>query len=68
MAINQSTLLQKAAAYRDTIHESMRISASLGTAKSAFLCHSHKDEALVKGLLALFQELGIDLYIDPMCQ
>lgn len=64
MAINQSILVQKAVAYRDVLHESMRKSASLGTAKSAFLCHSHKDETLVRGLVALFQEAGIDLYVD----
>ncbi len=64
MAIDQSILVQKAAAYQDALHESMRKSASLGTAKSAFLCHSHKDETLVKGLLAQFQEVGIDLYIN----
>jgi hypothetical protein len=64
MAINQSVLLQKAAAYQETLHESMRKSASLGTAKSAFLCHSHKDETLVRGLIALFQEAGIDLFVD----
>lgn len=31
---------------------------------SAFLCHSHMDEELVRGLLALFQEIGISLYVD----
>jgi hypothetical protein len=64
MAISQSVLTHKAAAYRETLHESMRKSASLGKAKSTFLCHSHKDETLVKGLIALFQETGIDLFID----
>jgi len=64
MAINQSILAHKSAAYQDVLHESMRKSASVGTAKSAFLCHSHKDETLVKGLIALFQEMGIDVYID----
>jgi len=64
MAINQSVLVQKGLEYKDVLHESMRKSASAGTTKSAFLCHSHKDETLVKGLIALFQEAGIDLYID----
>ena len=31
---------------------------------SAFLCHSHKDEELVKGLIVIFKEAGVDLYID----
>jgi hypothetical protein len=64
MAINQSILAQKSGAYQDVLHESMRKAASVGTAKSAFLCHSHKDEILVKGLIAFFQEIGIDVYID----
>jgi len=64
MAINQSELIRKAAKYQEVLYESMQKSASLGKAKSAFLCHSHKDEALVKGLIAFFQEAGIDLYID----
>jgi hypothetical protein len=42
----------------------MQKSASAGRVKSAFLCHSHQDETIVKGLVALFQEEGIDLYID----
>lgn len=64
MALSQSVLTQKAAAYRETLYESMRKSASPGVAKSAFLCHSHRDATLVKGLIAFFQEAGIDLYID----
>jgi len=42
----------------------MRKSAGVGTIASAFLCHSHKDETLVKGLIAYFREEGIELYID----
>ncbi|MBI4913144.1 MAG: toll/interleukin-1 receptor domain-containing protein [Acidobacteria bacterium] len=64
MPIDQSVLAGKAAAYQDVLQEGMKKSASLGTTRSAFLCHSHKDETLVKGLLTLFNEAGIDLYID----
>lgn len=64
MAISQTVLTQKAFAYQETLHENMRKSASFGTVKSVFLCHSHKDETLVKGLIALFQEKSIDFYID----
>ncbi len=64
MAINQSILIQKAAAFRDSLNEEERLLASASTIKSAFLCHSHKDETLVKGLIAYFKEAGIDLYID----
>src|SRR5438445_2769559 len=31
---------------------------------TAFLCHSHKDGTLVKGLLNLFQEEGWHVYVD----
>ena len=64
MAINQSFLAQKSANYQETLYKSAQFSASAGRVKSAFLCHSHKDEILVKGLIAYFQEKGIDLYID----
>lgn len=64
MPISQSNLLSKSTTFRQSIYESMQKSASLSRRKSAFLCHSHKDEELVKGLLVLFQEAGGDLYID----
>lgn len=64
MPISQSDLTQKSALYREFINEGLQKSASVGKTKSAFLCHSHRDETLVKGLIALFQEKGIDLYID----
>lgn len=64
MAIDQSELIRKAASYQEVLHENLQKSASLGKIKSAFLCHSHKDQTLVKGLIALFKEAGIDLYID----
>ena len=32
--------------------------------QTAFLCHSHKDYELVKGLQVLLEESGWDLYID----
>jgi TIR domain len=65
MAIPQTTLRSKAASYA-VLSESMKVANSkqLSTKKSAFLCHSHKDEDLVKGLIILFQEQGIDLYVD----
>ncbi len=65
MAISQTTLRSKAASY-SVLSESTIIANSrkLGAKRSAFLCHSHKDEDLVKGLIILFQEQGIDLYVD----
>lgn len=64
MALSKSMLLNKAASFSRSIYESKQATASYTEQKSAFLCHSHKDEKLVDGLLALFEENGIDLYID----
>ena len=64
MVIKQSVLLEKSNRYRQ---EDMRIlekASFSGLKKSVFLCHSHKDEQLVKGLLVWFEETGIDLYVD----
>ena len=66
MAISQSLLTSKSLSYRQSLYESVQKSAYAGRVKSAFLCHSHKDETIVKGLIALFQERGVDLYIDWM--
>lgn len=32
--------------------------------KTAFFCHSHKDSNLVLGLRTVFEQKGIDLYVD----
>jgi len=64
MPIDQSVLRQKAFSYDRRLHEGLRTSASVGTMRRAFLCHSHQDEALVQGLTVIFREAGIDLYID----
>jgi len=32
--------------------------------QTAFLCHSHKDQSLAKGLQSYFSDNGLDLYID----
>lgn len=64
MAINQSELIQKASEYSEGLHANIKAAALLGRVKSAFLCHSHMDTTLVKGLIALFNEEGVDLYID----
>lgn len=64
MAISQFELIRRAPAYQEVLQESMEKMASLNRTKSAFLCHSHKDETLVKGLIAMFQNARIDLYVD----
>ena len=40
------------------------LGAKRGGVKTAFLCHSHKDSALVENLLLFFNEKGLNLYID----
>ncbi|MDD5652879.1 MAG: toll/interleukin-1 receptor domain-containing protein [Candidatus Omnitrophica bacterium] len=62
--ISQRSLLEKAARFQETILKGKQILETGGLRKSAFLCHSHKDDELVKGLLAEFQESGFDLYVD----
>jgi len=64
MPIAKSLLLSKASSYTQAIHESMDRATEAGLKKSAFLCHSHKDEDIVKGLIVLLRESGIDLYVD----
>jgi hypothetical protein len=34
--------------------------------KTAFLCHSHRDRTLVEGLIQIFKEEGVLLYVDWM--
>jgi len=64
MAISQSTLRSKAASYSRSRIKITCESYNLSKKKCAFLCHSHKDEELVKGLLVIFEEAGLDLYVD----
>lgn len=65
MAIDQGILRGKSRSY-GLFKEAREIAANavLTGLKMAFLCHSHKDEDLVKGLVVLFQELGVTLYVD----
>lgn len=65
MPINQDVLLSEAKQY-GKLYESIQKSAAQmkKSAKVAFLCHSHKDEELVKGLIVRFEKEGINLYVD----
>ena len=40
--------------------------SKLAGIKTAFLCHSHKDQTLALKLIALFAERRVDLYVDWM--
>lgn len=63
MPISQSELIQKSYRYsRDLVTEASIKNFSV--TKTAFLCHSHKDEALAKGLQVALKDEGIQLYID----
>jgi hypothetical protein len=62
MAISQSTLRSKAAQYTKSIRTAQEARAA--GKKTIFLCHSHKDEELVKGLVKLLAESGWDVYVD----
>ena len=76
MAIDQSTLREKAERYTNyqnkVFWESYNFnntnntfrSYTINPNKSAFLCHSHKDKELVKGLLVIFEESNLKLYVD----
>lgn len=67
MAISQLTLRSKACSYQHTLDNMQKaLSESHGTTqwRMAFLCHSHKDETLAKGLVVIFREAGLNLYID----
>lgn len=59
MAIAQAELL-RARQRRPLI----RLRALAGAQKTAFLCHSHRDDMLAEGLQALLAEQGVELYID----
>lgn len=63
MPISIDTL--RAASYRTRMYAARNISEakSLGI-KTLFLCHSHKDETIVKGLINLFCESGWHVYVD----
>lgn len=63
MPINTRTL--KSASYRRSgIFAGSITEARSKGIKTAFLCHSHKDEILAKGLQQILREDGWDVYID----
>lgn len=65
MAIEQHILRSKSRGYSQLKEKrELAENANFAGKKTAFLCHSHKDEELVKGLVVLFEELGVTLYID----
>lgn len=62
MAIAQFELL-RAGQRRPHLKSQIRA----GLQKTAFLCHSSRDDTLAEGLQALLAEQGVELYIDWEC-
>lgn len=61
MAIDQTILFAASNYYQSGLNKQ----ASDGrTYRTAFLCHSHLDEQLVKGLIVEFSRRGVKLYVD----
>ena len=64
MAIKLSTLRSAASrSSRIVVAKSLYEAASMKK-QTAFLCHSHMDQELAKGLQVLMKENGWDIYID----
>ena len=64
MAVSQDTLLEYS--QRENLQKSEAVTeeARLKGETTAFLCHSHKDAALAKGVQRWLRALGWDIYID----
>ncbi|MCW5794343.1 MAG: toll/interleukin-1 receptor domain-containing protein [Nitrospira sp.] len=63
MPVRIEALRSAATRYRPTLAKSLTEARAHGL-PTVFLCHSHRDEELVKGLLALFEESGWSVYVD----
>lgn len=63
MPIEISNLRMAASRYRSQLARNLT-EARQGNVQTAFLCHSHKDEVLVEGLIVLLQEAGWHVYVD----
>jgi len=63
MAIRQADLQVASYRFKSGPGRTLYEAKAFGV-RSAFLCHSHHDEALAKGLVTVLGEKGISLYID----
>lgn len=64
MAISQRNLWEAASRPSRKVVAASLDEAISKSKQTAFLCHSHKDQTLAKGLQALLVEDGWDVYID----
>jgi len=63
MPIAQRTLRAAAASPRTRVAKSLN-EARARSLRTAFLCHSSKDNVLAKGLVSMLQEADWDVYVD----
>jgi hypothetical protein len=63
MAIRIDALRSAATRQRTVVASSLNEARTLGV-KTAFLCHSHHDASLAKGLVQLLSDAGWRVYID----
>jgi hypothetical protein len=63
MPLTVDSLSQAASRSRPSVLKSIREAEAEGV-RTAFLCHSHKDQTLVAGLLALFDDSKWSVYVD----
>jgi hypothetical protein len=64
MPMSQDSLRRAAVNYKTHPRvRSLQEAKSLNV-KSGFLCHSHKDVDLVRGLVAQLRDAGLDIYVD----
>ena len=66
MAISQELLRNFSQNYRQGLYKRSSDALALSSEQTptAFLCHSHHDVELVKGLLVYFEQMNIKLYVD----
>lgn len=64
MAIRLSKLYNASNQYYRTVLAKSVMEAKAKKMETAFLCHSHKDDDLAKGLQVLLKENGWNIYID----
>lgn len=66
MAIQLATLSEASRRAAIRVAKSTITEARVAGRKTVFLCHSHKDEQYVRGLVQLLQEAGWTAYVDWM--
>lgn len=63
MTVTIQELERASTRYAARLHKSLSEATRAGS-RSAFLCHSHRDEVLVKGLVVMLEAAGWNVYVD----